>query len=81
MEAVITVKKYPVNEYANVFHFTQYGNKQSYGDRIPAVWINNKGYFHICSAVNKEPNHCYDIPFDLGKTYHLKIHQFNTTGT
>ena len=72
-----------VSGWTNVFHFTAEGNKDNYGDRIPALYIdniNNQGYFHICSAINGNPNYRKNFDFELGKQYHISIKQFMDSG-
>ena len=57
--------------WTNVFHFTAEGNYDNYGDRIPALYIdniNNQGYFHICSAINGNPNYKFKIFRDVSTT-------------
>ena len=69
--------------WTNVFHFTAEGNYDNYGDRIPALYIdniNNQGYFHICSAINGNPNYWKNFDFDLGKQYQITIKQFIENG-
>ena len=76
VEADITVKKIPTTTWTNIFHFTIKDNHVKLGDRIPAVWINKAGYFHISSAVNGNRNFVKDFNFDVGEKYHMKIQQF-----
>ena len=80
VEADITVNKMPSIEWTNVFDFSQNGDFDVYGDRIPAVFINKAGHFHICSGVNGNKNFCKDVPFDLRKKYNLKIQQIKENG-
>ena len=80
VEADITVNKMPSIEWTNVFHFSQNGNIDVYGDRIPAVFIHKAGYFHICSGVNGNKDFSKDVPFVLGKKYNLEIQQKKENG-
>ena len=75
VEADITVNGKPTEEWTSVFHLTIDGDNSNYGDRIPAVFINKDGYFHITSAVNGNRNHHKDFYFDYGRKYHLVIQQ------
>ena len=61
--------------WTNVFHFTANDNNYAYGDRIPALFINSDGYFHICSAVNGNKNFCQNFDFEIGKQYQIIIKQ------
>ena len=67
--------------WTNVFHFTANGDQANYGDRIPALFINSDGYFHICSAVNDIVSYCESTAFELGKQYQITIRQFKSGGT
>ena len=70
------------NGWTNVFHFTANDNYGDYGDRIPALWINIDGYFHICSTVSGNHNRCYQKnDYELGKQYQITIKQFIANGT
>ena len=62
--------------WTNVFHFTANDNYGDYGDRIPALFINSDGYFHICSAVNGNHDFCQNYDFEIGKMYHIIIQQY-----
>ena len=75
VEADITVNGKPTEEWTSVFHLTIDGDNSNYGDRIPAVFINKDGYFHITSAVNGNRNHHKDFYFDYGRKCHLVIQQ------
>ena len=66
--------------WTNVIHFTTGGNDKHYGSRIPAVWINKSGYFHICSAVSGNRNFWNNFKFSLGKQYDITIEQYNENG-
>ena len=65
-------------EYANVFHMTiggdGYGDAKQYGDRIPAVWVNNEN-FYISSAVSGNPNYRQLYDYNLNQWYHFEIIQ------
>ena len=71
-------KELPKNKYGgfyNVFHVTIGGNDKQYGDRIPAVWVNEKRFFQIASAVSGDPNNHQDFDFNLNQWYHFEIIQ------
>ena len=71
-------KALPKNKYGgfyNVFHMTIGGNDKQYGDRIPAVWVNEKRFFHIASAVSGDPNNHQSFDFNLNQWYHFEIIQ------
>ena len=76
IEFDITVHALPSGEWSNVLHFTQSENGAEYGDRIPAIFVYNQGFFHICSAVSGDKNHCINFNFTLNVKYHLVIRQF-----
>jgi hypothetical protein len=72
----ISVKKLPTSLWLNVFHFTATNNDiGTHGDRIPGMWINKDGYFHICTSLNGNANACKNIGFELEKTYQVTIKQ------
>ena len=79
MSTLIQVtKELPKNKYGgfyNVFHVTIGGNDKQYGDRIPAVWVNEKRFFQIASAVGGDPNNHQDFDFNLNQWYHFEIIQ------
>ena len=71
--------------YSNVFRFTandenvHHGN-YTFGGRIPALFIKHNQFFHICSAINGNPNYCQNFDFELEKQYHITIKQFMEGG-
>ena len=72
----IVVTKLSSQTWTNVFHFS--GTKKNccgLGDRIPGLWINRGSFFRIVSTVNKIGNFKKNIPFELGKLYHVNIQQ------
>ena len=72
----ISVKKLPTSLWLNVFHFTATNDDVgTNGDRIPGLWINKDGYFHICTSLNGNANACKNIGFELEKTYQVTIKQ------
>jgi len=75
-------KEIPLNEtspdqfgFYNVFHMTIGGNEEQYGDRIPAVWVNEAKFIHISSGVSNETNFFYDHNYTLNQWYHIEILQ------
>ena len=80
VEFDIKITKWPSSVWTNVFHFTAKSNCRYYGDRIPALWINRRGYFHVCSAVNGNKNYCKNFNFLLGKQYQVTIQQLKESG-
>ena len=47
--------------WSNVLHATTGGDNGVYGYRTPGVWmISNSRRLHICSAVNGNPNYCWN---------------------
>ena len=80
VEADITVIALPKREELNVFHFTQSSACCNMGDRIPAVYVNNAGYFDISSGVNNNGNYKFKYNFTLGKKYHIAIQQYLQIG-
>ena len=79
MSTLIQVtKELPKNKYGgyyNVFHMTIGGNDKQYGDRIPAVWVNEEKFFHIASAVSGNPNFNQNYDYTLNQWYHFEIIQ------
>ena len=81
IEFSIKVTKLPTTTWTNVFHFTAHGNDVTrYGDRIPALYINKGGFFHVCSAVSGNKNYCKNVNFVLGKEYQMTIQQLKVLG-
>ena len=76
IEFTIRVTKLSSMKFTNVFHFTADGNNSTYGDSIPAMWINNEGYFRISSAVNGYGDYQRDVKFTIGNDYKITIKQF-----
>ena len=50
-------------------------NKEQYGDRIPAVFVNKAKYFHISSAINGTSDYHQDYKYNLNQWYHIEIKQ------
>ena len=76
MEFSIKVTKTPPAGWTNVFHFS--GTDKdccNFGDRIPAMWINRDGYFHIASSVNGNGNYYKNFDFELNNVYQITIQQ------
>ena len=69
----------PKEVWTEVFHFSQGGDREVYGDRIPFLSVNNKGYFHFSSAVNWNKNWTWDYYFQYKKKYHIVIQQIRNT--
>ena len=71
VEAEITVNSLDgmAEEWMNVFHFT---NTNDDGGKIPALYINKNGYFHLyaCGSDLTQFN------FKLGKKYHIVLQQY-----
>ena len=59
----------------NILHITQGSKDGQYGDQIPAIWANKAKYFHICSAVNEDPQYCKNHNYQLNQWYHFEIKQ------
>ena len=38
--------------WTSIFHFTAGGDGSKTGDRLPALFLNSGGFFHICSAIH-----------------------------
>ena len=47
-----------------------------FGAHVPALFIHNDGYFHVCSAVNNTISYCEDINFVLETQYQMAIIQY-----
>lgn len=79
MSTIIQVtKELPKNKpggFYNVFHMTIGGDRKQYGDRIPAVWVNQEKFFYISSAVSGNPDDHQSFDFTLYQWYHFEIIQ------
>ena len=69
----------------NVLHFSAGGDdNENYGDRIPAVFIQNRGldnsYIQIASAVNGDKNYMVHIKFFVNIQYQISIRQYKDHG-
>ena len=50
-----------IHGWSNILHATTGGNNGKYGYRIPGIWFHSRtSKLHICSAVNGNPNYCYN---------------------
>ena len=72
---LIQVTKELSGTYHSVFHMTIGGDDKQYGDRIPAVWVNEEKFFHIASAVSGDANNNHNFDFNLNQWYHFEIIQ------
>ena len=84
-DIMVTNTTYGSGGYSNVFHFTATDNNDNhhdrvYGDRIPSLYIHHTQLFHICSAINGNPNYHQNFDFELEKQYHISIKQFMDSG-
>ena len=75
LSTIIKVTKELSDNWHNVFHMTIGGDRKQYGDRIPAVWVNEKKFFHIASAVSGDSNNNQNFGFNLNQWYHFEIIQ------
>ena len=76
VEFDITVNEVPTAEWTNIFHFTKGENLRRLGDRIPAAWINSRGYIQISSSVNQNKDvYIHYDDFTIGKKHHYTIQQ------
>ena len=75
IEFGIQVTKELTDTWHSVFHITTGGNKDYYGNRIPAVWANKAKYFFICSGVSGNKNYYKDFQYQLNQWYHFEIKQ------
>ena len=67
IEFDIVVNILPNAEWLNVFRFTATNeNKNSPGDRIPALFINKAGIFSFRTSLNNEADYEKNIDFLLG---------------
>ena len=70
--------------WSNVISFKSNGgtsNMWKIGDRIPAIFINRKGFLHFTNAVNGNSNHVFDFkPIKLNKWYSIAIQQKRENG-
>ena len=80
VEFAIKVTKWPTSGWTNVFHFTAKSNAEYYGDRIPALWIVNNGYFYFYSAVNGDKDYYTQFKYVVGKQYQVTIQQLKHFG-
>ena len=76
VEFTIKVTKLPTKTWTNVFHFTaNNGDRETYGDRIPGLWIHNSGNFYVCSAVSGITDYAKFVNLELGKEHQMTIQQ------
>jgi hypothetical protein len=75
LSTLIQVTEELTDLWHNIFHMTIGENKEKYGDRIPAVWVNKAKYFLIASAM--EPYNSYHVKYNytLNQWYHIEISQ------
>eukprot|EP00092_Neocalanus_flemingeri_P021860 GFUD01023715.1.p1 GENE.GFUD01023715.1~~GFUD01023715.1.p1 ORF type:complete len:192 (-),score=26.52 GFUD01023715.1:1111-1686(-) len=61
----------------SIIHLTIGADISVYGDRTPAVWLNDGKGFYICSAINGNKDKCYVDPIqrEVGVWYHIEISQ------
>ena len=51
-------------------------NMAQIGDRIPAIFLNKKGFLHFCSSVNRNRNYCVNFnSIKLEKWYNISLAQ------
>ena len=48
--------------WANAIHITTGSDGSRQGDRIPGVWLNKDGHWHICTSIGIQKNHCHNSP-------------------
>ena len=68
--------------FVNILHLTDKDrNTRSYGGRIPAVWLNANGAFHIECSKNNTGNRGYSLPApQVGKWTQITFIQENLSG-
>ena len=83
---LLITKLYPFI-WSNVIVFTAdtghgCGGAIKYGDRIPALWVDNHKKLHISSGVSGNPNHKTIVPATVGKWMKIEIcqHVINNKG-
>ena len=57
----IRAEKVPTH-WANAVHITAGSNIRKHGDRIPGIWLHKDGYWHICTSIGVQKNHCHNSP-------------------
>ena len=81
IEFDIVVNKLPSSQWTNVFRFTATnGNFGSHGDRIPALFVNNNGFFSFRTSLSNQGDFESNINFVIGEPYHVIIQHFNDSG-
>ena len=76
VEAEVTINSLPPRGlWSSIFHFTQGGDRQVPGDRIPMLQLKHTGYFHFASTVSGNRNKTFDYRIEIGKRYRIKIEQ------
>ena len=76
LSTLIQVTNELTDEWHNIFHMTIGGNKEKYGDRIPAVWVNKAKYFLIWSGISGDPLTYYqNYNYNLNQWVHIEILQ------
>ena len=70
--------------WTNVIAFKGNGGKSNsgkIGDRIPAIFLNKKGFLHFTNAVNGNRNYVFNFhPIELNKWYSITIEQISENG-
>ena len=81
IEFDIVVNKLPSSQWTNVFRFTATnGNFGSHGDCIPALFVNNNGFFSFRTSLSNQGDFASNINFATGEHYHVIIQHFNNSG-
>ena len=76
IEMDITIKALPSHpEWMSLLHFTKNFNDDSYGDRMPAIWLHKSGFLAICSAISGNKSKCTITTPTVGQKVNLKIRQ------
>ena len=75
IEFTIKVTNVTFDGLKNVFRFTAL-YYQFYGHSIPTLWISNKKFFLVSSAVNGNKNYQKVFGFEIGTKYQVSIKQY-----
>ena len=57
----VKVLKLQSQQWANAVHLSVGNNIGTHGDRIPSIFLNKDSYWHICSSIGSNKNHCHNF--------------------
>ena len=77
IEMDVTITALPSSNpvWMSLIHFTKNFNDDSYGDRVPAIWLHKSGFLAICSAISGNKSKCTITTQAVGQKFNLRIRQ------